>query len=64
MSKKDIKCPYCKSIDIEGCDTISNDCDINGGYDLSNYWCNHCDEYFYVETILKVEKIDVRKTKY
>lgn len=63
--KERYECPYCKNIrGNEYVDLIDSDIDYKGGYNIESYGCSKCGEYFYVEKVIGVTRIEVRKTKY
>lgn len=59
-----IKCPYCKSNKTDYVDTVENDINDTDGFTLESYFCDKCEEYFYVEKTIGITKIDIRKEKW
>ena len=53
---EEIKCPYCKSDNIDFTDLVDKF--------IESYYCEDCGEYFYVELVYDIVDIKVRKTKY
>lgn len=51
-----IKCAYCDSSNVEYSD------DVNERIEL--YYCDNCNEYFYVREIIDIVEIQVSKDKY